>query len=236
MVLPCVPVPAWTHARAGPGNADADDRHLTNAGLGDAGHKSPGRERCVANIIHCLPGRSGPQQDLPSALLSLSAWLPPVGLGADGVTIRLRQGQTRGVGLGETDDVRSVLTDAAPQLRRFPFGRGPFDIPVEQFQGHVSMASPDGVVMMNGTKSVQYQSNPDAFLVEALVSASEYLIPPQYQKQRIKGACTTHENVPERISVGSPQEAQAAGGKTSLRSPGWQRPPGLLLLRVAPGI
>ena len=44
VVLPHLPVPAWTHARAGVGNADADDRHLTNAGLGDAGHKSPGRE------------------------------------------------------------------------------------------------------------------------------------------------------------------------------------------------
>ena len=32
-----------------------------------------------------LPGGSGPQQDLPSALLPLFAWLSPVGLGADGV-------------------------------------------------------------------------------------------------------------------------------------------------------
>ena len=40
------------------------------------------------------------------------------------------------VGLGETDDVRSVLTNAALQLRRFPLGLGPFDIPVEQFQRH----------------------------------------------------------------------------------------------------
>ena len=135
VVLPCVPVPEWTHSRAGPGNADADDRYLTNAGLGDAGNQSSGRERYVANIIHGLPGRSGPQQDLPSVLLTLSEGLPPVGLGADGVAI-LRQGQTCRVGLGETDDVRSVLANAALQLRRFPLGRGPFDIPVEQFQRH----------------------------------------------------------------------------------------------------
>ena len=83
-----------------------------------------------------LPGRSGPQQDLPSALLTLSEGLTPVGLGADGVAI-LRQGQTRGVRLGETDDVRNVLGNAALQLRPlsiWPFG--PFDIPVEQFQRH----------------------------------------------------------------------------------------------------
>ena len=43
VVLPHLPVPGWTHARAGVGNADADDRYLANAGLGDAGHKSPGR-------------------------------------------------------------------------------------------------------------------------------------------------------------------------------------------------
>ena len=43
VVLPRLPVRAWTHTGAGPGNADADDRHLTNAGPGDAGHKSPGR-------------------------------------------------------------------------------------------------------------------------------------------------------------------------------------------------
>ena len=135
VVLPCVPVPARTHARAGPGNADADDRHLTNTGLGDAGHESPGRQCFVANSIHGLPALSGPQQDLPSALLTLSEGLPPVGLGADGVAIR-RQGQTCRVGLGETDDVRGVLSNAALQLRRFPLGRGPFDIPVEQFQRH----------------------------------------------------------------------------------------------------
>ena len=82
-----------------------------------------------------LPGGSGPQQDLPSALLPLFARLTPVGLGADGVAI-LRQGQTCRVGLGETDDVRSVLGNAALHLVRFPFGRGPFDIPVEQFQRH----------------------------------------------------------------------------------------------------
>ena len=35
----------------------------------------------------------------------------PVGLGADGVAI-LGQRQTLGVGLGETDDVRSVLGNA----------------------------------------------------------------------------------------------------------------------------
>ena len=112
VVLPHPPVPVWTHSRAGVGNADADDRYLTNAGLGDAGHKSPGRERCMANSSHWLPGRSGPQQDLPSALLTLSEGLTPVVLGADGVAI-LRQLQARGVRLGETDDVRSVLTNAA---------------------------------------------------------------------------------------------------------------------------
>ena len=52
------------------------------------------------------------------------------------------QHQTRGVRLGETDDVRSVLADAAPHLLRFPLGRGPFGIPVEQFQRHG--ASPVG--------------------------------------------------------------------------------------------
>ena len=52
------------------------------------------------------------------------------------------QHQTRGVRLGETDDVRSVLGNAALQLRRFPLGRGPFGIPVEQFQRHG--ASPVG--------------------------------------------------------------------------------------------
>ena len=135
VVLPRLPVPARTHPRAGPGNADADDRYLANIGLGDAGHESPGRQRFMANIIHVLPGRSGPQQDLPSALLTLSEGLTPVVLGADGVAI-LRQGQTCAVRLGETDDVRSVLTNAALQLVRFPFGRGPFDIPVEQFQRH----------------------------------------------------------------------------------------------------
>ena len=43
VVLPHLPVPGWTHARAGVGNADADHRYLANVGLGDAGHKSPGR-------------------------------------------------------------------------------------------------------------------------------------------------------------------------------------------------
>ena len=52
------------------------------------------------------------------------------------------QRQTRGSRLGETDDVRSVLVNAALQLRRFPLGRGPLDIPVEQFQRHG--ASPVG--------------------------------------------------------------------------------------------
>ena len=52
------------------------------------------------------------------------------------------QHQTRGVRLGETDDVRSVLGNAAPHLLRFPLGRGPFGIPVEQFQRHG--ASPVG--------------------------------------------------------------------------------------------
>ena len=32
--------------------AYVDDRHLADTGLGEAGHKSPGRERCVANISH----------------------------------------------------------------------------------------------------------------------------------------------------------------------------------------
>ena len=57
----------------------------------------------MANIIRRIPGRSGPQQDLPSALLSLAVWLSPVSLSADGEAI-LRQLQAFGVRLGETDD------------------------------------------------------------------------------------------------------------------------------------
>ena len=39
----------------GPAEADADYRHFADTGLGEAGHKSPVRERCVANVIHFRP-------------------------------------------------------------------------------------------------------------------------------------------------------------------------------------
>jgi len=45
--------------RAGPATghaeADADDRHLADTVLGEAGHKSPVREGCAANVIHFRP-------------------------------------------------------------------------------------------------------------------------------------------------------------------------------------
>ena len=36
-------------------DADVDGRYLADTGLGEAGHKSPVRERCVANVIHFRP-------------------------------------------------------------------------------------------------------------------------------------------------------------------------------------
>jgi len=39
----------------GPAEADVDDRHVADTGLGEAGPKSPVRERCVANVIHFRP-------------------------------------------------------------------------------------------------------------------------------------------------------------------------------------
>ena len=36
----------------GSAEADADDRYRADTVLGEAGHKSPVRERCVANVIH----------------------------------------------------------------------------------------------------------------------------------------------------------------------------------------
>ena len=86
--------------------------------------------------------------------------------------------------------------------------------------GPWSVVFVDGVVMMNDKESVLGHDTGLPFQLR--ISAAALIYHPPTISKATSQRSNKHENVPTRISLRPPQEAETADGKTSLRSPGWQ--------------